>query len=100
MRRQFFKGNRPNEGEYKDWDLIYTIVDNEDSFEVWKKRNKNVAGWFGVKICSVKKIRNKANYWLAWNGERFSNSKDLDTMKLNRISLFNKVINIFEFNDL
>lgn len=100
MGRKFYQGNRPNTGEYKDWDLINTVVDGGDAFEIWKKTNKNAAGWFGIKICSVKKIKNKANYWLAFNGERFSNSKDLETMKINRINLFYKINEMFEFKNI
>ena len=33
--------------------------------------------WSGVKVCAQGRAASKANYWLAWNGQRFAHTAEL-----------------------
>ena len=76
MAGRYFKGNHPTE-EF-GWIKIGSIEHKEFDFSVFAKEWSN--GWRQIKVSSNKKTRNKANYWLSWNGERFANGKDYKAM--------------------
>ena len=47
--------------------------------------------WRGVKVSAVGTVAIKANYWLAWNRERWAEGKDLASIKQHRPSLLSAV---------
>jgi hypothetical protein len=76
MAGRYFKGNYPLEDD--GWINVGEIDNGVLYFSVFEK--KQVNGWKQIKVCSKGKTRNKANYWLAWSGERFANGHDYKAM--------------------
>ena len=90
MAGRFFRGNHPTEDF--GWFRIGQIKKNEFDFSVFAKEWSN--GWRQIKLASNKKTRNKANYWLAWNGERFANGKDYKAMAQHKDWAEDMLINV------
>ena len=95
MAGKFYKGNKPKSIDLKNWDLVKVVNDGKNYFEVWVYKNFNEFGWKQVKVCAVKKVRDKANYWLSTNGDRLSNCKDLGMMFDKNKNLYNELLKIF-----
>jgi len=76
MAGRMFNGNSPSPDE--GWESCGAIQKDSFNFSVFVKPWNN--GWRMVKVCSTKKVKDKANYWLSWNGERFANGKDYKAM--------------------
>jgi hypothetical protein len=87
MAGRFFSGNHP--APHEGWQALGQVkqLDSGDelSFTVYAKPPAN--GWTALKVCADKRVRDKANYWLAWNGDRFSNSTDYKLMVQHKSAL-------------
>lgn len=77
-----YVGNIPND----DYEHEFTLnnIDGE-SWLVYVKEPVN--GWTSIKIVAIDPVPHKANYWIGWDGERFSRVKDLFSLKENRPKL-------------
>lgn len=96
MAGKFYKGNRPNAVDLINWNLVKIFNDGKNDFEIWEQKFFNESGWKQVKVCAVKKFRNKANYWLSTNGERWSNCKNLGVMFNINKNLYNELLKIYK----
>ena len=58
----------------------------------WTMAIKAGAEWQQVKLAANGTAEHKANYWLAWNGERMAKSTDYGLLEKNRPELAARVI--------
>lgn len=65
------KGKRPRTG---GWSEVGTV---EDSGQCWIVFIRPDEEWSTVKVVADGYAPTKANYWLGWNGSRFSRATDL-----------------------
>lgn len=65
------KGRRPGEG----WEQV-AVVQNSPRWLVFVRRNPDTV-WWSVKVVAEDRAASKANYWLGWNGSRFSRTGDV-----------------------
>lgn len=67
-----------------DWSLLGSVEDEGDWF-VYIRPDPS-SEWSSVKVVADGRALGKANYWLGWNGQRFSRHSDLPLL-LNRSAL-------------
>lgn len=56
-----------------------------------RKKPTNETDWRMVKVASVGRAKNKANYWLSWDGYRLARGRDLALMRAGRPDLCEQV---------
>lgn len=54
-------------------------------------RSEMKSGWLNLKLVAKERMKHKANYSLAWNGERFAEASDFFILKGYHMDLFNWV---------
>lgn len=87
MPQQTFPGNL-REG----WPIVAVISDPETGDWNVQARPMSDQGWINLKISAVKSAPRKANYVFGWNGQRIAKTSDSESMKENRPSLLNQII--------
>ena len=71
MARKFNRGHLPD----NDWEKIGEVEsDCGEKFFIFILREDNE--WIKVRVNSIKKVKGRANYWLSFNGDRFSYGSD------------------------
>lgn len=77
---------------------LITIIDTEES--AWRVYAKDAddSPWQNFKIVAATPVLNKANYAVAWNGERLARNKDCTTLYAYRRELHDKVVRFLELN--
>jgi hypothetical protein len=71
MSGKWYVGNDPDSG---------VVVAENEGWKIFEMQKKSQNQWLSLKAVSKVKRRNKANFWLAWNGDRFAAGKDLAIM--------------------
>ena len=66
--------------------MIDEIQADGATWRVWAKP-VNAGGWTMVKVSAVGEVQRKANYWTAWNGQKWAASRDLQAMIEHRPAL-------------
>lgn len=69
------------------WEHIWYGEDVE-----WTLAIREGAEWQQVKLAANGAVEHKANYWLAWNGERMAKSTDFGLLEKNRPELSARVV--------
>lgn len=82
------KGNAPGDG--------WGVVGRTEGWVLYEKYDGNPNGWLNLKLVAANRSKHKANYWLAWNGERFASNKDIQFIKDHRRDLFEWLISELE----
>ena len=81
--KKLYVGNIPN-GDH--WELDYELQDYDgESWFVYVGHTCDQ--WTNLKLVAIDPVPIKANYWFAWNGERFSQSTDYLLLKQHRPKL-------------
>ena len=65
------KGKRPRTGGWNEVGVV------EDGGQRWLVFIRPTEEWSTVKVVADGYVLTKANYWLGWNGSRFSRATDL-----------------------
>ena len=71
MSGKWFVGNDPESSE---------LVSENEGWKIFHIPKGYPSQWKNIKVVSKIKRRKKANFWLAWNGDRFGASKDFAVM--------------------
>lgn len=85
MARKTFNGNVPPE----DYAFEKRLCKERGVW--WNLYVKKGPDWINLKVVADGSAGQKANYWIAWNGERFNQHKDVLILKENMPSVFNEV---------
>ncbi len=91
MNAKMYKGKRPRT---EGWGQIGEI-ENDGQWRLFV-RQKAETEWVTVKVAAVGRAQGKANYWLGWNGKRFSQQTDTFAMMQDRPELLHKVERMLE----
>jgi len=91
MTDKMYKGKKPRTD---GWEQIGEIEQDVR----WRLfvRQKADTEWLTVKVAAVGRASGKANYWLGWNGKRFSQQTDTFAMMQGRPELLHKVEQMLE----
>ncbi len=76
-----YLGHKP---KTDDWNFLGSVEADGNWFVYVRPDPSN--GWSSVKVVADGRALGKANYWLGWNGQRFSRHADLPLL-LNRSGL-------------
>ena len=95
MTEKLYAGNRPSS---IGWALIGEIEDDV-RWLVFVKQNSS-SGWLSLKVVADGCAPSKANYWLGWNGQRFSKKRDVEMLTEYRPALLKAIERFAEGYDL
>lgn len=70
-KKQKFKGNVPEGAE---------LIAENDKWMLFD-RFKPTGQWTNLKLVSKEPRTRKANFWLGWNGDRFTKNSDTDVLR-------------------
>lgn len=95
MTDKMYKGKKPRTA---GWEHIGDIEQDVR----WRMfvRQKADTDWLTVKVAAAGRAQGKANYWLGWNGKRFSQQQDTFAMLQQRPELLHKVERMLEGHSL
>ena len=74
--RKIYQGNRPGEG----WEFSTEFFWSGIRWEVYSSTIR-MGRWVNLKIVADGTAEGKANYRLAWNGERLADNRDVRIMR-------------------
>lgn len=60
------------------------------AYDVFRLDDDGTSGWVNIKFAARTSAAHKANYWLAWNGERFAQSRDYTVAREHRPALLDQ----------
>lgn len=86
MRKKNYKGTAP---DLKEWEFIGDVNHESINWKIFKKITL-YRKWTSYKLVSTKTVKFKGNYLLAWNGDRFAESKCYNAIIDHRPDLFDK----------
>jgi hypothetical protein len=86
MSEKLYVGNRPRSD---GWGLVAEIK-GEVRWLVFVRQGSS-SDWLSLKIVADGCAPSKANYWLGWNGTRFSQKRDTEMLAEHRPELFKAV---------
>ena len=95
MNDKMYKGKKPRTS---GWEQI-GMIENDRQWRVFVKENVE-SGWMTVKVAAIGRAQGKANYWLGWNGKRFSQQQDTFAILQQRPELLHKVERMLEGHSL
>lgn len=83
-----YRGGKAAEG----WNYAGEVGPFQGSmWSIYQHHTISPAGWRNLKLAAQEPVEHKANYWVAWNGERFSQSRDYVTAEKHRPDLLDAV---------
>lgn len=91
MNDKMYKGKKPRT---EGWEQISEV--EQDVRWLVFVRQKDDTDWLTVKIVAAGRARGKANYWIGWNGKRFSQQTDTFLLMQQRPELMHKVEQMLE----
>lgn len=95
MNGKMYKGKKPRTD---GWEHIGDI-EQDVCWRVFV-RQKADSEWMTAKVAAYGRAQGKANYWLGWNGKRFSQQVDTFAMMQDRPELLHKVERMLEGHSL
>ena len=91
MTDKMYKGKKPRTD---GWEHIGDI-EQDVRWRVFVKQRADT-DWLSAKVAADGRAPKKANYWLGWNGKRFSQQIDTFAMMQDRPELLHKVERMLE----
>jgi len=73
-----YQGNPENE---PPWEAGSVIGDGEGGAWIICSKPSNHPKWTTIKLACAGQASRKANYWMGWDGERVSESRDMRMMR-------------------
>jgi hypothetical protein len=77
-----------------EWIEVALVEGEDGSWRVYERLAEPNRLWRAVRVAAVGAAPSKANYWLAWNGDRLAKGKDSQNMEQYRPLLFAAVLDI------
>lgn len=97
MRKKIYCGIIP---DLDKWEGVGFIKSKQiGNWAVFKKIKTSTTGWSCYKIASATRMPKKANYELAWNGERFASSASYQSIIEHRPELFKEFCKLVNFGE-
>lgn len=87
MRKKTYTGNIP---DLSKWNFFAAI--GRGKWAVFTKEGSG--GWINIKVSSCNPVKDKANYYLAWNGDRFANSESYSSFSIHRKELMQELMHL------